>query len=181
MYPFFPLVFLIFASFITSKYKVLFITVFAICYLINFNTAITDIKTSASFIGKDQTSWKFLNNMANTLFSVKDNNFGYFVYTPDVIAYAPKYALFYEQKLHPNVNATYLDKKPVTYMVIAPQAVDNPYISYKWWKENTINLKLAPNSVINFPNGYTIEKYNLTKEEIALPYDRNYDPGLGFR
>jgi len=181
MYPFFPLVFLIFASFITSKYKVLLLIVFFICYFINFNTAITDIKTSSNYIGKDETSWKFLNNMANTLFSVKDGNFGYFVYTPDVIAYGPKYALFYQQKLHSNVNAVYLDKKPITYIVVAPKAKNNSYVTYKWWKENTLNLKLNPDSVINFPNGYAIERYILSKEEIALPYNKNYDPGLGFR
>jgi hypothetical protein len=181
MYPFFPLVFLIFSSFITSNYKKVFLVIFFIIYALNFHTAILDTYNSHHFIGKDQTSWKFLDNMASTFFSTKENNFGYFVYTPDVIAYGPKYALFYEQTKHPNVNAIYLEKKPVTFMVIAPQAVDNPYISYKWWKENTINLRIPPNSVINFPNGYSIEKYNLSPEQIALPYNHNYDPGLGFR
>jgi hypothetical protein len=181
MYPFFPLVFLIFASFITSSYKKLFLAVFVVCYLFNFSAAISDTRATAGFIGKDQTSWKFLDNMAKTQFSVKDNHFGYFIYTPDVIAYAPKYALFYEQKLHPKIDATYSVKKPVTYMVVAPPSPDNPYISYKWWKENTINLKKAPVSVIYFPNGYEIEKYNLSNEEINLPYNHNYDPGLGFR
>ena len=65
--------------------------------------------------------------------------------------------------------------------MVAPPAPDNPYITYKWWKENTINLRVTPSSVVKFPNGYSIEKYNLTPAEIALPYDHNYDPGLGFR
>ena len=76
MYPFFPLVFLIFTSFITSKYAKLFLVVFLICYLLNFKQAIADWQSSENFIGKDQTSWKFLNNMATTLFSVKDKQFG---------------------------------------------------------------------------------------------------------
>jgi hypothetical protein len=181
MYPFFPLVFLMLCSFITSKYAKLLLVVFLVCYLLNFKQAIVDLQGSQTFIGKDQTSWKFLDNMANTFFSTKENNFGYFVYTPDVIAYGPKYALAYEQKLHPQVSASYIDKKAITYVVVAPQAVSNPYITYKWWKENTINLKKDPVSVINFPNGYQIEKYNLTPADIALPWNHTYDPGLGFR
>ncbi|HUD09481.1 MAG TPA: glycosyltransferase family 39 protein [Patescibacteria group bacterium] len=180
MYPFFPLVFLIFASFVTSKYVKLFLVVFLVCYLLNFKQAIADMQSSKAFIGKDQTSWLFLNKMANTLFSVKETKFGYFMYTPDIIGYGPRYALDYQQKLHPNVNAKYIDKEPLTYVVVAPPAPTSPY-TYKWWKENTINLKKAPSAVINFPNGYQIEKYNLTSEEIALPYNHNYDPGLGFR
>jgi hypothetical protein len=182
MYPFFPLVFLMFSSFITSRIKYLFLVVFIICYAINFHTAIAGLHDSQKFIGKDQNSWKFLNNMATRLYSFKDKSFAYFVYTPDVIGYAPKYALFYQQKLHPQVNATYLvEKKPITYIVVAPPAPDNPYLSYEWWKENTINIKKNPVLTVNFPNGYKIEKYNLTPAEIAEPYDKSYDPGLGFR
>jgi hypothetical protein len=181
MYPFFPFVFLIFSSFITSKYSKIFLAVFILAYLINTQTAYKDMQSSAKFIGKEETSWKFLNNMANTFYSTKDNNFGWFFYTPDVIGYGPRYALNYQQKLHPAINASYIDKKPITYVVVAPQAVDNPFISYKWWKENTINIRKNPVSVITFPNGYTIEKYNFTKEEIEAPYNKTYDPGLGFR
>lgn len=181
MYPFFPFVFLIFSSFINSKYSKFFLVIFVGIYLMNTSTAIIDSKNSKNYIGKDETSWKFLNNMANTFFSTKDNNFGYFLYTPDVIGYGPRYALNYQQKLHPQIHASYIDKKPITYVVVAPQAKDNPFISYKWWKENTVNIRKSPVSQINFPNGYMIEKYNFTKEEIDAPYNKTYDPGLGFR
>lgn len=181
MYPFFPLVFLMFSTFITSKFSKVFLVIFIIIYLINVNTAITDAKNAYGFFGKDLTSWKFLNNMANTFFSQKENKFGYFLYTPDVIGYGPKYALSYQQKFHKDVSATYIDKQRVTFVIVAPQAVDNPFITYKWWKENTINIRSNPISVINFSNGYKIEKYNFTKKEIDIPYNKNYDPGLGFR
>jgi hypothetical protein len=182
MFPFFPLVFLMFTSFITSKYSKVFLIIFVGIYLINTSTAITDANVAIrTYINKEETSWKFLNNMAKTFYSVKDKSFGYFVYTPDVIAYAPKYALNYEKKLHPDTKALYIDKQPVTYIVVAPQAKNNPYITYKWWKENTINIRKNPISVVNFPNGYQIEKYILTSEEINATYNKTYDPGLGFR
>lgn len=181
MYPFFPLIFLIFSSFITSKFSKIFLSVFVIIYLINSYTAVLDAQSALAFSGKDETSWKFLNNMANTFYSQKDKKFGYFLYTPDVIGYGPKYALSYQKKLHKDVSATYIDKQPLTFVIVAPAAKDNPFITYKWWKENTINIKKDPVSVINFSNGYQIEKYNLTAEEIAAPYNKTYDPGLGFR
>ena len=181
MYPFFPLIFLMFSSFITSKFSKAFLVIFVVIYLINTSTAVSDAKSLSAFSGTDQTSWKFLNNMANTFFSQKEKKFGYFLYTPDVIGYGPKYALAYQQKFHKDVSAAYIDKQPLTFVIVAPQAINNPFITYKWWKENTINIKKDPVSTINFPNGYKIEKYYFTKEEISAPYNKTYDPGLGFR
>jgi hypothetical protein len=182
MYPFFPLVFLMFASFVTSRYSKIFLVIFACIYLINVSTGVLDAKSAVNgFIGRDLTSWKFLDQVAAKFYSANEKQFGYFVYTPDVIAYGPKYALAYEAKLHPLIKASYIDKQPITYVVVAPQALDNPFITYKWWKENTINIRTNPVSVINFSNGYKIEKYNFTKEEIEAPYNHTFDPGLGFR
>lgn len=180
-YPLFALVFLIFSSFVTSKYAKLFLVIFSVIYLMNTSTAIIDTQISGKFIGKSETSWKFLNTMSSEVFKGKEKEFGYFVYTPDTIGYSPKYAMQYQKRIYPQKNAFFLDKKPVTYIVVAPPAPDNPYLSYKWWKENTINLKKDPVETITFANGYKVEKYNLTDEEIKAPYNRAYDPGLGFR
>jgi len=32
-----------------------------------------------------------------------------------------------------------------------------------------------------FPNGYKIEKYELTNEEVKVDFDKRVDPELGFR
>jgi len=110
-FPLFPLVFLIFSSFITSRYSKLFFIIFFIVYLLNAYTVIKDISYyKKDTLGKSETSWKFLNTMASKLYIGKEESFGYFVYTPDIIAYGPKYALFYQEKLHKDKNAFYFEK-----------------------------------------------------------------------
>ncbi|MBI3984991.1 MAG: glycosyltransferase family 39 protein [Candidatus Levybacteria bacterium] len=179
--PQFPLVFLIFASFVTSKYKKLFIAIFAVVYLLNLQTAVSDMQASQKVRGINESSWKFLNQMSQKVYSGNEKEFGYFVYTPDIIGYGPKYALLYQQKVSKDKKANYLTKKKITYIVVAPPARDNPYLSYKWWKEERIKITKVPVSTYKFPNGYLIEKYELSDEETKVDFDRSVDPGLSFR
>lgn len=179
--PQFPLVFMMFASFVTSRYKKLFIAIFLIVYLLNLQTAFTDAKAFEKTRGVSETSWKFLKQMSQKVFEGDEKEFGYFVYTPDIIGYGPKYALSYEKRLHNDKKVNYLTKNKVTYIVVAPPAIDNPYLSYKWWKEERIKITKDPEAVYTFPNGYLIEKYILTNEEVKVDFDRGVDPGLGFR
>jgi len=180
-FPLFPIIFLIFSSFVTSKYKYVFLIIFFVVYIMNFSTAISDMQTSKTTIGISQQSWKFLNNMASQVYKGKEKEFGYFVYTPDVIAYAPKYALSYEQRFYKNKVAFYFQKKPVTYIIVAPPAASDPYFSYNWWKTQRLKININPVSTLTFPNGYKIEKYNLNPNQIAVPFDPGIDPGLTFR
>jgi hypothetical protein len=145
----------------------------------NFSTAITDAQKTQSFTGKNLNSWKFLNEMSFELYAGKE--FGYFVYTPDTVGYAPKYALQYQTSLHPEKKVNYLTKMSVTYIVVAPPALDNPYLSYLWWRNVRVKIDKNPVSTITFPNGYKIEKYLLSAEEIKIPFDQGIEPGLGFR
>lgn len=180
-FPFFPLVFLIFSSFITSRYRNIFFVLFLVIYFMNLQTAFIDISESRKTIGISQTSWKFLNNMASQVYSGKEKEFGYFVYTPDTIAYSPKYALQYEQHLFTDKKSYYFTKKSITYIVVAPPAPDNPYLSYSWWKKVRLRIDNKPISIYTFPNGYKIEKYKLSDEEVKIPFDEGIDPGLNFR
>ncbi len=181
-YPIFSLVFLIFASFVTSKYSKLFILIFAIIYIMNSTTAVADARANLkSYMGNDQTSWKFLNEMSSKVFQGNEKEFGYFVYTPDTIGYAPKYAMLYQQNVYKDKTALLEVKEPTTYIIVVPPASNNPYLSYEWWKENEAKITKNPISTIAFGNGYKIEKYSLTSEEMKIAPVPNIDPGLGFR
>lgn len=180
-FPFFPFVFLIFSSFITSRYKNIFLIIFFIIYLLNLYSVYDDITSSKRSIGVSETSWKFLNTMANNVYSGNEKSFGYFVYTPDVIGYGPKYALKYEQTVHKDKEAFYFQKKPITYIIVAPPAENNPYLSYEWWKTQRVMIDKKPVSSTTFKNGYRIEKYELTDDEVKIPFDPGIDPGLSFR
>ncbi len=180
-FPFFPFVYLIFSSFITSKYKYIFLFIFAVIYFMNLQSAFNDIYDSRTKIGIEQTSWKFLDTMASRVYEGSEKEFGYFVYTPDTIAYGPKYALRYEETKHPEKNGAYFTKKRITYIIVAPPAPNNPYLSYTWWRNVRVKIDKNPTSVVIFPNGYKIEKYVLTDTETKIPYDHGIDPGLNFR
>lgn len=181
LFPLFPLVFLTFASLITSRYKKVFLVVFLVVFALNEYAAVSDIKDSQTIIGKSQYSWNFLSSVAHSVYRGTDNEFGYFVYAPDIIAFEGKYAMLYTQKLYPYTKASYFQKKPVTYLVIAPPPRDNPYMQDEWWRINQLHITSQPASTMHFDNGYKIEKYTLTDAEIAFPIDPNIDPGIIFR
>ncbi len=181
VYPIFPLVFLIFSSFVTSKkYKELFVFIFFVIFAINLQTAINDTQASNEFMGKNQDSWKFLFSLSSKVFEKKDDNFGYFVYSPDVLGYEPKYAMLYAAKLY-NKSIYRSVKKPITYLIIAPSPSWNPYMKDEWWRKYQVRISSEPVETIAFDNGYKIEKFLLTDEETKVTFDHAIDPGLHFR
>ena len=92
----------------------------------------------------------------------------------------PVMQLYTEPKNIKKLSVT-LKKKPVTYLVIAPPPANNPLMKDEWWKKNQLHLWKRPTNVTAFPNGYRIERYELTTQEIATPFDPGINPGLHFR
>lgn len=178
--PLFPLVFLVFASFVTSRYKILFLLIFVFAYTSNFQLARTYIVDSQSFFGKNQNSWKFLSEMTKRFYAVPEHEFGYFIYMPDSLAYQPKYAVSYASKNSAKLSF-YFQKKPVTYILIAPPPPDKIGMEDAWWRVNQARINNTPQATINFPNGYKIEKYVLNEDEQKIPFDPTIDTGIHFR
>lgn len=176
LYPQFSLAFLIFASLITSKYQKVFIIIFTLVFILNFSTAISNVKNSERDIGKNAESWKFLFNFSKKIFEQPGDSFGYFVFSPDAFGYQPKYAMFYTASLYPK-KAFSLEKKPITYILAAP----HPFMKDEWWVKNQVNIKVEPEWTIKNENGYIIRKYLLDKEQINIPFDPAIDPGIHFR
>lgn len=176
MYPLFPLAFLMFASLCTSKFKYVFITIFIAIYSTNILTALSDMKLEQQSAGQVNDSWAFYHNMATKLFNGSEKSFGYFTFDPDIVAYQPKYALYYQQNLSKK-DAKYFQKDVVTYLVIANTA----YHEEDFWKEKQLHIAKLPVSVIHYNNGYRVEKYMLTDTEMNVAIEPNIDPGLMFR
>lgn len=178
--PFFGLIFLIFTSLVTSKYGKIFLVFFFYVYLSNFVFTLNYLSQSRSFFGKDKNSWNFLLNMSRKVYESGDKEFGYFVYSPDVFAYEPRYAMLYAGTLY-DARAEFFQKKPVTYLVIAPPPPDNPYMEDEWWRINQIKINKKPESTVKYDNGFKVERYLLNEQEIKVPFDSNLNPGLHFR
>ena len=179
-FPLYSLIILIFASFVTSKYKMIFTAIFLLVFIKNFSYNLSAVKGFSGFTGKSQESWKFLSEMSKNLCQTKDKDFGYFVYAPDILAYQSKYAVWYTCRLS-QVNALSFRKKAVTYVVAAPPPSNNPDMKDEWWRINEIKIVKDPIQRKTFPNGYKIEKYILTPEEISVLPNPDADTGLHFR
>lgn len=176
LFPLFPFVHLIFASFVLSRYKKFFLIIFFAIFIFNVSTLITDTRETKKYIGKDASSWKFLYNLAAKVYEGPEKEFGYFVFAPDIVGFGPKYAMRYAGQIYKKPAYSF-QKKPVTYFVIEP----HPYYKSDWWRVNKVHLTGSPASAVTFPNGYKIEKYNLTSAEIQIPTEPDIDLGIFFR
>ncbi|MGE5041796.1 MAG: hypothetical protein ACM3IJ_02745 [Candidatus Levyibacteriota bacterium] len=180
LFPLFPLVFLIFSSFATSPFKPVFYVIFIVVYFFNLQAAFSDIQSSKGIIGIDQYSWKFLLTASEKIYQGPEQSFGYFVYSPNVVAYEGKYAMWYTGK-NTQSNGKYFSKQPVTYLLIAPPPPNNPFMKEDFWIKNQVHIESSPSAEIKFPNGYKILKYSLNTEAVKVPFDPGIDPGLTFR
>ena len=179
-----PLVFLAFAALVTTKYKSLIIVLFVGIIVANEIAAVEYVRVSGEFRGKSEDSWNFLHKMERDVFGSMDSEFGYFTYSPDAFSYQSKNAMVFGTYEFPQKRVYYFEKKPVTYLVLAPTAINDPWAKYfkaSWWTENTLHIYKKPQSAIDYPNGYRVERYELTPAEIAVPWDKPADTGIHFR
>lgn len=176
--PFIPLVVLIFVSLKNRINSLVFYALFVLIYLVNLEAVINDIKTyNSNTYEQDVSTWKFNQLVAQKVFEGSENEFGYFIFTPDLYGYSPRYALDFYQKRNKEKRVYPYQKRTVTYLVIAPPPAygkDQNSIWYKKntnstsWKNNDIRISKKPESAVLFNNGFIIEKYNLTTEEIKV-------------
>jgi len=182
IYPWSPLLLLVLASFVNSKHKIPILIGIGIIYISNMQFTIRGLQyDTENYIGKNKQSWKFLSSMARETFSQKENSAGFFIYVPDTLGYAIKYAAKYTAKQLENKKLYYFTKKPITYLFVEPPPTNNPYMLEGWWIKNELRITKKPTSIKKYPNGYKVETFNLTDKEVEAPADSLIDPGLHFR
>jgi len=181
-FAFIPIVMIVVSSIFTSKYWKYLLMILILIVSNNEIQTLRFISSFKNFTGENESSWRFYADLSRKIFKAgREKEFGYFIYTPDKLSYSPKYAMVYGQKNNPEKKAYYFKKKPITYVIVAPPPKNDPYMSGDWWIENTINIKKKPEKVITFPNGYMIKKYELTEQEVKIPFDPSADTGIHFR
>jgi len=162
--------------------KYLFIAlVIPLAFVVNNDlSAYNFYRQSSNSIGKVSDSWNFLNRLGKDLFNNNDQEFGYFVYSPDAFGYQSNYAVFYaasksSKKAYP------FKKLPITYLVIAPPPPDKPGMKDDWWRINQVRIFKKPTWTKFYENGYKIERYSLTAAETKIPFNPDINIGLHFR
>ena len=73
------------------------------------------------------------------------------------------------------------ERKPITYLIIAPPPPSKPWMTGDWWKTNKIGIKKNPIKTWEFDNGYKIEKFLLTDKDLESPMDHNLNDWIYFR
>lgn len=170
------------ASFLATKYKLLFLPIIVIIFMSSLNFTRVHIQQRLdSFVGKDYNSWKSLTNVAQeVIIKEKNKEFGYFVFAPDALAYQPRYAMIYNfKKAH--AKAFEYTKKPTTYIIAAPPPKNDAYMTHVWWRKVPVGISSEPAQTKEFPSGFIIEKFELTPDQQKIPHDKSIELGIHFR
>lgn len=175
--PFIPLLILFFISLKEKINRIIFYAAFILIYVINLQAGINDVNNyNPNPLEQDVSTWKFNKLVAEKVFSGSENEFGYFIFTPDLYGYSPRYALNFYQK-NKNKKVYPYQKKEVTYLIITPPPVYGKDPNSVWyqkntnrnlWKSNDIRIAKEPESTVLFENGFVIEKYRLSDEETKV-------------
>lgn len=133
------------------------------------------------FSGNDLSSWKFNQQVVDSIFSQKDKVFGYYIFNPDQYGFSLKYAMNYAQRLSKQVKSFPFQKQNITYLLMAPAPDYRPELNGDWWRSDQVRIKRNADSRTTYPNGLKIEKYKLSDEEVAVISDPNLIQDLHFR
>ena len=182
VYHLIPLTLLWLVSFLAGKYRLIFLPIVCIVFLINLNFFVgSSAALRDSFIGKNQDSWISLSTVAKKVISEqKGKSFGYFVFSPDSFAYQPRYAMIYNFKAN-NAAASEYAKEDTTYIIAAPPPPNDIYMNQDWWIRARLEITKKPDQIIKMPSGFTIEKFNLTSLEQKIPFDKGIELGISWR
>ncbi len=180
-WPFFPIAILLFSSLYHHLPKKIFISIFLFIYLFNVSVGLREALKFYNESGKSGATWQFYSSVAQQVYKDGNKEFGYYIFTPDQLGYSFRYGMNYWQKKFKDKKAYPFEKKEYTYLLIAPPPGDKPYLNGDWWTENQVKIKKKPESVVRTGDGFKIEKYHLSPEEIAVGSDPNLIDSLHFR
>jgi hypothetical protein len=131
--------------------------------------------------GTDISSWRFYEKLSKDIFADAPNEFGYFIYAPDIIAYQAKWAMQYGVLHHPDKKVARYTKKNTTYLIVEPPPKDMPQFTPESWIADKVKLEGKLATSWCYPNNYCVEKWSLTDAQVAVAPDPNIDDWLHYR
>lgn len=180
-WPFMPLAIMALMSLDKILAKWWFYLLIGGVYLINLWGNLKWLSNQPSFMGNNNGSWKFHQAVAKEIFERAPAEFGYYVYTPDQYGYSPRYAMQYVGKSLTEKTAFPYTKMPTVYLIMAPDSPNNPYTSAEYWKQEKVKINKIPSLTRRYANGYRIEAYQLTLDEVKIEDDPNLIQDQFFR
>lgn len=184
---FVPIAMMTFLSLVETKYAKFVLPLILVGIIFNEIWAVQSINEARVVISShaSESSWKIMSQLSEDIFKNNpENEFGYFIYSPDKLSYVPKYGMVYATKRHTQKSAAYFGKKPITYVISAPAVLKDPWaknFTDEWWIVSSIKITEKPISETRYSNGYTVKRYELNQDEINIPFDKFEDNGIHFR
>ncbi|MEI6326653.1 MAG: hypothetical protein WCO78_00870 [Candidatus Roizmanbacteria bacterium] len=168
---------------ISSSYinKICGIACVVLVLYVNSATNAQTVDDMSKRVGVEISSWKFYEKLSDDIFSDAPTEFGYFIYSPDIIAYQAKWAMQYGVLHHPEKKVGRYIKKNITYLVVEPSPKDMPEFTPDFWKIDKVKMEGTQIGKWCYPNKYCVEKWSLTDEQVAIPTDPNIDDWLHYR
>lgn len=122
--------------------------------------------------GKDNASWIVNKSIAEYVYQNANDNFGYYIYSPNEYGYSKKYAMDYIGRSDAHgVTGTLCKKEKVTFLIFNPVGTAK-FTDPVYWKNKKVSITSKPVST-RVINNVRIEKYILNPAQIAVPSDPN--------
>ena len=174
-WPFSALIFLMISSMVGFIDRRVFAVIFIYIYCLFLNAGIGNIAHVGS-------GWKTYHNIARTMYKdATGHEFGYFVYSPDLLGYSEKFAIKYTQKEFPKTISHSDKKMNLTYLTVAPPPPDRLFLNADWWRSHQVNIQKNPTMIFRQADGIKIEKYILDGQDLQTGSDPNLVNDLIFR
>lgn len=166
LYPFLAIAL---ASLFLKIHKGIFLILFTFLTLVLVRNGYNTVKTWQNTIyAKDTSSWVVNKEVADYVYQDANQNFGYYVYSPDRLGYSKKYAMSYVGKTGGyKFSGTLCAKEPLTYLIYEPTgkgSITNPIL----WKKRRAAITNKPISV-KMIQQVRIEKYSLSSTDLQTP------------
>ncbi len=117
--------------------------------------------------GNDFHSWQFHYQLAMQAIENAPQEFGYFIYAPDIYGYQDKYAFFYANKKRGH--GVPFEKRLITYVFSEPPPKDFTGHDIDWWVSEKLQIKTQPLSIRKLKGDYEVRTYLLGVDDLKIP------------
>ena len=177
----YPLLSIAFGSLFLKIDKRVFIVIFVLLMAVMIPNGYNTVKGWQDGIyAKDTSSWIINKEVADFVYQDATSDFGYYVYSPDNFGYSKKYAMSYIGMTGAYSVKGYLcTKRPTTY-IIYESTPPGSHTDPVFWLKASVSIKTKPVWRKQIQT-VTIEKYELTPQQVKQPSDPTMICGLEWR
>lgn len=166
LYPFLAIAL---ASLFLKIHKGIFFILFTILTLVLVKNGYNTVRNwQTNIYAKDTSSWIVNKKVADYIYQNANQDFGYYVYSPDRLGYSKKYAMSYVGKTGGyQFSGTLCAKEALTYLIYEPTGAGD-HTNPVRWKARRAVISTKPVSV-KMIQKVKIEKYRLSASDLLIP------------